>query len=241
MPNYKANFNYFDNIDKEEKAYWLGFIWADGYVCKRNRPDRTEYNLKLSLQSNDELHIQKFIDCLDGNYPIHTYKSKGFEGAIGVEKRLFLTNKHMCSLLYEKYGIAPNRHDPNKLINAIPKEFYRYFILGLFDADGSFTAYKGNYGEKLTVCFGGSKEILDFIECYFDEIGLTPKNNRGKEQRHKDNDGYWLSTKYCGIPQGSKILNWLYKDSKIHLDRKYEKYLSIPYMREYKIGTWKNR
>ena len=34
---YTADFHYFDNIDTPEKAYWLGFIWADGYIAKRNR------------------------------------------------------------------------------------------------------------------------------------------------------------------------------------------------------------
>ena len=52
MPSYKANFNYFDKIDTPDKAYWLGFIWADGYIAKRERKQpngcvRIEYNLKL--------------------------------------------------------------------------------------------------------------------------------------------------------------------------------------------------
>ena len=29
---YTVNENYFENIDNEEKAYWLGFLYADGYV-----------------------------------------------------------------------------------------------------------------------------------------------------------------------------------------------------------------
>ena len=54
MPSYKANFNYFDKIDTPDKAYWLGFIWADGYIAKRERKQpngcvRIEYNLKLAL------------------------------------------------------------------------------------------------------------------------------------------------------------------------------------------------
>lgn len=29
--DYKLNYNKFDKIDTEEKAYWLGFLFADGY------------------------------------------------------------------------------------------------------------------------------------------------------------------------------------------------------------------
>ena len=31
----KFNESIFDNIDSEEKAYWLGFIYADGYISSR--------------------------------------------------------------------------------------------------------------------------------------------------------------------------------------------------------------
>lgn len=34
MPSYKANFNYFDKIDTPDKAYWLGFIWADVWATE---------------------------------------------------------------------------------------------------------------------------------------------------------------------------------------------------------------
>ena len=31
-----ANFNIIDKIDSEEKAYWLGFIYADGNIASLN-------------------------------------------------------------------------------------------------------------------------------------------------------------------------------------------------------------
>ena len=31
---YNLNQNYFENIDSHEKAYWLGFIYVDGYIRK---------------------------------------------------------------------------------------------------------------------------------------------------------------------------------------------------------------
>lgn len=37
MKQYKANFNFFDKIDNPQKAYWLGFIWSDGYVAKTRK------------------------------------------------------------------------------------------------------------------------------------------------------------------------------------------------------------
>lgn len=244
-------------IDSPNKAYWLGFLWADGYVAKRNREtwgkygargaNRLEYNLKFSLKESDKGHLQKFVNDLQGNYPIHKYKTTGFNGAGNpYESRVFITNKHMCGdLLYEKLGLIPNRHDPTAIINHIPKEFYRYFILGVFDGDGSFSEYSGEgYGDKINVSFGGSQELLEFIEDYLIEQGVvekvnTPNGRRKLAQRHEGRDGTWRSLRFAGIPQSSKILNFLYKDAVIYLDRKYQKYLDLSFIREEKLTAHK--
>ena len=34
LKKYTANYNFFEKIDTEEKAYWLGFIAADGHVSR---------------------------------------------------------------------------------------------------------------------------------------------------------------------------------------------------------------
>lgn len=237
---YTADFHYFDNIDTPEKAYWLGFIWADGYIVKRNRQysensNRVEYNLKLAIKDIDAGHIQKFLDSIESNYPVHIYKTTGFDRSQpAMEARAFITNKYMCSLLYESYGIIPRRSDPSKIIANLPKHLERYFILGTFDADGSFTAYQGDYGEKLNVNFGGSVELLRFIESHLEynhviQRAETPSGKRRVAIRHEGKDGTWRSLRFAGKPQGMKILRYLYDDSPIYLERKYQKYLSIPY------------
>lgn len=50
----KFNEHIFDCIDTEEKAYWLGFIFADGYISSTN------YSFELSLKSSDIEHLNKF-------------------------------------------------------------------------------------------------------------------------------------------------------------------------------------
>lgn len=244
-------------IDSPNKAYWLGFLWADGYIAKRDREtwgkygargaNRLEYNLKFSLKESDKGHLQKFVNDLQSNYPIHKYKTTGFNGmGNSYESRVFITNKHMCGdLLYEKLGLIPNRHDPTAIINHIPKEFYRYFILGLFDGDGSFSEYSGlKYGDKMNVTFGGSQELLEFVEDCLIEQGVvekvnTPSGRRKLYQRHEGKDGTWRSLCFTGIPQSSKILNFLYKDAVIYLDRKYQKYLDLSFVREEKLTAHK--
>ena len=59
------NENYFENIDTEEKAYWLGFISADGSICKSSKYN--SYRLVLNLNRLDEHHILKFKNAICAN------------------------------------------------------------------------------------------------------------------------------------------------------------------------------
>ena len=184
------------------------------------------------MNDTDYNHVQHFLDDLSSNYPVHLYQYKGFDKySTSQEARAFITNHHMGSLLYDQLGLVPYRHDASKMTTHIPKEFHKYFILGLFDADGSFSAYQNDkYGKKLNVAFGGSESLLRFIEQHLIENNIVEpyKSGRQLDQRHKDKDGTWLSLKFAGKMQGMKILNYLY-DSPIYLYRKYIKYLQIPY------------
>lgn len=196
---------------------------------------RIEYNLKLAIKEEDAGHIQKFLDCIESDYPVHLYKTTGFDRSeIKYEARAFVANVHMCFLLYEEYGFILRRYDPSKMLAVVPKELERYFILGLFDADGSFTAYHGAYGDKMNVSFGGSVELLRFIENHLVENGVifkadTESGERKVSIRHEGRDGVWRSLRFSGKRQGMKIVNYLYQDTSIYLDRKYQKYLNLPY------------
>ena len=48
---YEVNESFFDVIDTEEKAYFLGFLYADGY----NNTDRNSVNLSLKETDKDIL------------------------------------------------------------------------------------------------------------------------------------------------------------------------------------------
>lgn len=63
---YQLNEAFFEQIDNEEKAYWLGFIAADGCVSLRDG-----YKLRIKLQYKDRGHLEKLLSALDADYKIN--------------------------------------------------------------------------------------------------------------------------------------------------------------------------
>ena len=65
QPNKKyVDESFFDNIDTEEKAYWLGFMYADGCV------NTSSNSFELSLKEEDYDHIVKFKNALHSEHKI---------------------------------------------------------------------------------------------------------------------------------------------------------------------------
>src|SRR5688500_3425764 len=61
---YTINHDFIKTIDTEEKAYFLGFIFADGHN------DLNRSRISINLQYNDEDILIKFKKCINSNVPI---------------------------------------------------------------------------------------------------------------------------------------------------------------------------
>ena len=73
----KHHFNehYFDVIDTEDKAYWLGFWFADGNIQfkKSKYTDGTKGGVaEITLKATDKNHLVKMLRCMDADedFPI---------------------------------------------------------------------------------------------------------------------------------------------------------------------------
>nr|DAG32678.1 MAG TPA: Intron-encoded DNA endonuclease I-AniI [Caudoviricetes sp.] len=239
-PQAKFNEYYFDTIDDEHKAYWLGFIWCDGYMSIRNRTNRrnTSYEFKLSLKEDDYGHLEKFNNDLNGNYDVHFYNTKGFNRKeTCIEARLLITNQHFGQTLVNKYGLVPNRVDCSKIIQEVPQHLMKHFIRGMIDADGSICQYdhinirngREHLTNKMTISIGGHFDLIKHIERNLIDNNLIAEFDRKVNKRHEEDgrDGEYRSLQLSGKTQGLKVLHYMYDDATIYLDRKYEKFLEI--------------
>lgn len=131
------NQNFFDEIDSHEKAYWFGFLYADGYVTSGNR-----WGLELSIL--DINHMQNLLNAIDANMKIKIRERNS------VKSCLFqIKNTHMVNTLIDK-GVIRNKTEnlkfPSELI--LSKEYYSDFIRGFFDGDGSVCFYYNKQKRK---------------------------------------------------------------------------------------------
>ena len=198
----KINENIFKIIDTEEKAYWLGFLYADGYV------GLTDNRVELALQLSDTNHIEKFKTFLNSDCKIstNTYRS-----------RLLIKNKVIKSSLIN-LGCTPQKSLTLKFptYEKVPKELIRHFIRGYFDGDGS-------------LCVTEKTRSIDVLGTYdfLYQLCLESGIDTSKIYVSKSK-----SNKVFRIVLGSRIdlynfSKYIYDDCNIYLDRKYEKFKKL--------------
>lgn len=116
---------YFDNIDSPTKAYWLGFLYADGYVTTNNR-------WGLELQLSDSNHLKHLLEELKYNGEMKTRIKNGNSSCY-----VLINNANMHDSLV-KNGVIMNKTNalsfPDETI--LPIEYTNCFIRGFYDGDG---------------------------------------------------------------------------------------------------------
>lgn len=203
---YQINESYFDSIDTEEKAYFLGLLFADGY----NNEKRND--VTLSLSEVDKEIIIKLNNILQPDKPVQYIK---YCYPNSNQTKLVINNKHISNQL-TKLGIHQNKSHTAIYPNYLSDLLERHFIRGVFDGDGCVTGFKNP-----TFSITGNIAFLDKIQqTLIKRLGLlkTKFDDRRKESCNI------ASLRYCGIYNVYKIYNWLYQDATIYLERKKKKF-----------------
>jgi hypothetical protein len=120
--------DYFKAINTDEKAYWLGFLAADGAIFCNDR----QYSITLDLQPRDLHWLERFRDSIAPGAKITRHGTRSCSVSIG--------SKEMYSDLLA-LGIGPRKSNTLEWPR-LPEAFVMTFLLGYFDGDGSFTRRK---------------------------------------------------------------------------------------------------
>lgn len=213
----KVNDNFFEIIDTEEKAYILGFLYADGYIVKVGN----SYKIKISLSKKDKVFLEKISRELC-DYPVKDYITKtkiARSGTIENSEVTFRSEK-MFNDLYKK-GLTNRKSLILKFPtnDQVPEFLLCHFIRGYFDGDGSvsvytyFSALRNKRYERIEINFCGTFEFLDELR-----ILLNLPNSCLKKEKRRITNCYKLQ--FTGVSRVNNLYNLMYKNCHLQLNRK---------------------
>lgn len=164
----KINPEQFYKIETPEVAYFLGYIWADGY-CKRQKSGA--HILSMLIVDEDYLQVKGTFDKI-GEWGITKFwpKPRGKYAA-----HIYAGNKPLVSYLISKDYHIKSAASPDKILETIPDNLKHYFWRGYFDGDGSFRIRKGVY--QAYFC-GSFAQDWDAHCRLLDRLGIKYKINK---------------------------------------------------------------
>jgi hypothetical protein len=170
------NVDYFEKIDTEDKAYFLGFIIADGNIGENSN--------SISIIQKDPYILYEFKKYIE------------FSGDIYLPYK----NRNICTINFSssktkndlsKLGVFSNKTYTIKYPD-IPEELQNHFIRGVFDGDGCIFIRKiaDGYqsGFTITQC---RTNILQIIRYHFGGSITTSSNRNDKTINIMDDDYYY--------------------------------------------------
>lgn len=201
--------NVFDIIDSEEKAYWLGFLYADGAVGS------TDNCVEISLKILDAEHLYKFKTFLKAKRDVHLdFKVK--------RCRFSAISKHFKERLIE-LGCTPQKSLTLKFPTEeqVPREFVIPFLRGYYDGDGVLSHDGGETRLVVNTGMLGTEEFLNNAFKYLPE-GI----NHHIFKANKDGADECKQISW-GKNDSKLILELLYNNANIYLNRKYFRYIKF--------------
>lgn len=225
---YKLNKNFFNNIENEKNAYWLGFLMADGCIneTKNSKTQKIKsMHLSISLSTKDKEHLQKFLNDIESDSLIRDefcyLNNKQY-----AYSRIQINNTELCRDLI-RLNCIPRKSLVLRYPTAkIPENLEKDFIRGYFDGDGSvsfsenpqYYKHRNKYylQKNFYVSILGTQDFLESISDILCKNGI--KNSIKK---------YSKNIPEIRITGSKNLLNfaeYIYNGCSVCLDRKYEKF-----------------
>ena len=214
---YKHDFDFFEDINTEEKAYWLGFMFADGYIVDYSN-NYGEDKFGITLHSKDIQTLESFKQSIKSTNPITDVSSNGRS-----LRRIIMSSQKTVNDLIS-HGCVKQKSLILKPPINIPDKLIHHFIRGFFDGDGSiywnksaFERYDNWNKPSYSICITSTKEMIEWI---IDQIGI---GHLSKEPR-REHTWYYRQD---GNNKVKIFCNYIYKDATIFMERKYQLYQDL--------------
>ena len=206
---YKIDEHFFKEVNTEQKAYWLGFLFADGSVSDK----KGRSLVRVGLSAKDIGHLESFRAAVVTNVPIYTWTTTTGKPCAS----LTLCCREMTDYL-QAYGLGVGnaRSFP---FPELPDNLTRHFVRGYIDGDGCFHCRPHKRYRYLTCRMHviANKTFLEKLQLV---LASACSLRLTKLQPTQSADFYVMQ--YGGRRQVARIATYLYEGATIWLPRKRE-------------------
>jgi predicted transcriptional regulator len=197
--------DFFEEIDTPEKAYWLGFISADGCIVATPRhPEGSHLAVQLGIRDYD--HLVKLKAALGAYTTVRKGLQRGEWGIRGYATLSVTPRRLIDSLL--ALGVTPRKSATLVPWNG-PADLMPHYWRGMIDGDGSL-AFKGDGVYTVFLC--GSEATVQAFTAW--AAGLC--GTKAKPYTHSNCWYISISGRY----QVPGLVRVLYENAPVSLDRK---------------------
>ncbi len=168
---------YFDEINTPDKAYWLGFLYADGHV------DKEGGKVSCSLKREDKPHLELLASIFGEVIKDTAYYDDRVKKVV-LQSLLIIGCKYLNNRL-RSLGFYNDKTftADGKVLDFISDNLIRHFLRGYFDGDGCVSLTGGKLSE---VYFSGTRNMVERLEGVI--LGLVDGLN---SPVYKEDSGCW--------------------------------------------------
>ena len=194
---YTCREDFFECIETEEQAYFLGWMLSDGWVCYRSGNNGGAR--VVCLATKDLWPVEQFRACLGATHPIRQHKN----GLYFIE----INSRKMTEDLAHLF-VVPRKSRITRL-PALRADLMQHAVRGVYDGDGCVSLQE----KWRKLMFAGSEGMMkDIAQAIyrFAYIDRDPYPTR---------TGTWILC-YSELVI-DQIAAWMYKDATLFLNRKH--------------------
>lgn len=198
---YTVNDVYFNKIDTANKAYILGFLWADGH----NNVDKGI--VEMRLQERDKHILEDISVEMENDRPLYYVEEK--RATRQNTYRMYITSRQISNALLQ-YGMYANKTYVLQWPFNMDDQFIPHFLRGFTDGDG----YVGDF----QISWVGTEMMMQKIQAILLDalnVNVTIRDTKTDiiktMQLHRKKEVV-------------RVLDWIYKDADLKLNRKFLKY-----------------
>lgn len=191
-------------------VYYLGFLWADGYLYK---------NTFFIENTKKDLDNLSYIFNALGEFVITERTRKDRQP----QKRIQFGSQTLFKILQDCDYTVKSSASAAKVLNKIPIKLRKYWFMGLIDGDGCFYFNPKNNCRQFTI---SSNYEQDW--SYFESLCQSLEIKYSIQRVERDNGNRYSILRICNKEGIKKLGGYLYNDSLFTgLPRKHQKYLDI--------------